>query len=168
MVLPAISQTLYTGSKGIIKFRSEARLELIDAQSDRLKAALDLQKKTFAFSVPISSFMGFNAELQREHFNEKYMESSRFPTASFIGKIIEDIQLDKNQVLQVRAKGVLSVHGVEQERIIKATISVKDGRLVIVSKFSVLLKDHAIRVPKVVHEKIATEIFVDVNAQLQK
>jgi polyisoprenoid-binding protein YceI len=161
-------QNLYSGNNGDIKFRSEARLELIDAASDKMKSLIDADKKTFAFSVPINSFSGFNAELQREHFNEKYMESTKFPTAFFKGKIIEDIDIKKNGTLQVRAKGTLSVHGVEQERIIKATIVINNGVLTITSKFSLLLSDHHIKVPRVVHEKIATEIFVDVKAELKK
>jgi len=162
------SQNLYVGNHGSIKFRSEARQELIDATSEKLKSIIDADKKTFAFSVPISSFTGFNAELQREHFNEKYMESSKFPTAFFKGKIIEDVDLKKNGTWDVRTKGILSIHGVEQERIIKATIIIRNGVLTVTSKFNVLLKDHQIKVPRVVHEKIATEIFVDVNAELKK
>ena len=161
-------QNLITGNDGTIKFRSEARLELIDAVSNKLKSVIDIDKKTFAFSVPITSFVGFNAELQREHFNEKYMETTKYPTAYFKGKIIEDIDLKRTGTFQVRAKGLLSVHGVEQERIIKATIIVRNEEVIVMSKFSMLLKEHKIKVPRVVHEKIATEIFVDVNAELKK
>ena len=96
------------------------------------------------------------------------MESTRFPTAFFKGKIIEDVDFKKNSIWNVRAKGVLSIHGVDQERIIKATIIIRNGVLIVTSKFNVLLKDHHIKVPKVVHEKIATEIFVDVNTELKK
>ncbi len=41
--------------------------------------------------LKVNSFKGFNSALQKEHFNENYMESENFPYASFEGKIIEDI-----------------------------------------------------------------------------
>jgi len=61
--------------------------------------------------------------LQKEHFNENYLESDKYPEASFKGKIIEDIDLDKDGEYEVRAKGELTIHGIMQERIIKANIN---------------------------------------------
>ena len=54
----------------------------------------------------------------------------------------------------------------EQERIIRAKIEIRNGVLHLVSQFTVLLADHSIKVPKVVHEKIASEINITVRAEL--
>jgi polyisoprenoid-binding protein YceI len=129
---------------------------------------IDHGKKTFAFTVNNTSFNGFNSALQREHFNENYLESDKYPAISFKGKIIEDVDFEEPGTYHVRAKGYLSVHGVVRERIIKGMITVKPGSVHIESRFNVLLNDHNIRVPKVVHEKIASEIIVEVKAELQK
>src|SRR5687767_16000291 len=93
--------------KGEINFASNAELELIKASSNKVQGLIDPSNNQFAFTVDIQSFRGFNSELQREHFNEKYMESERFPRAKFSGKIIEQIDLTVNQTYEVRAKGDL-------------------------------------------------------------
>jgi polyisoprenoid-binding protein YceI len=143
-------------------------MELINAGTDKLRGIIDTEKRTFAFVVNITSFEGFNAELQRDHFNENYMESDKYPTASFKGRIIEETDFNKNGNYVVRAKGILNIHGVEQERIIKANVGVKDNYMTVESKFPVVLSDHGITVPKVVHEKIASEITVEIKAELNK
>jgi len=116
--------------------------------------------------VNISSFAGFNSPLQKEHFNENYMESNLYPTASFSGKIIEDINFTTDGTYSIRAKGNLTVHGVVQERIIKVELTIKDGKINVASNFTVLLSEHNIPIPKVVHEKLASEIKVEVKAEL--
>ena len=158
--------TVYKVSKGSIAFNSDAPMELIKASSNELAGLFDASTKKFAFRVKVSSFEGFNTALQREHFNENYMESNSFPFASFEGKVIEDIDYSKPGVYNVRAKGNFTVHGVSQERIIKVEISVKQQSVSVRSAFTVLLADHNITIPKVVHEKLASEIKVEVKADL--
>jgi hypothetical protein len=162
------AQNIYSCSNGKISFSSNAPLELINAESQELRGAIDLVKRTFAFTVKITSFYGFNAELQREHFNENYMESEKFPEATFKGKIIEEVDFSNETIYFVRAKGTLTIHGVEQERIINVTVTVKGNTVTCEAKFPVQLSEHNITVPKVVHEKIASEVIVEVNAVLQK
>lgn len=157
---------VYSTTNGSIVFNSDAPLELIKASSNEMKGKLDMSKKIFAFTIPISSFTGFNSALQKEHFNENYMESVQYPNASFSGRIIEDIDLGKDGSYSVRAKGNLTIHGVTQERIIKCDLLVKDGKLSVKAGFTVLLAEHNILIPKVVHEKLASEIKVEVKADL--
>ena len=158
----------YYTNNGIVSFRSEARQELIKASSNHMRGVLDTQKRTFVFKVVIRTFEGFNSALQQEHFNEKYLESEKYPEATFSGKIIEDIDLNINGVYDIRAKGKLKIHGKEMERIIRCIASVENGIVNIESHFTILLSDHNIKVPKVVHEKIANEIFVDIEATLTR
>ena len=158
--------SIFIASTGTISFKSDARLELIRASSKELKGAIDTDKKTFAFKIRMRSFQGFNSPLQREHFNENYMESETYPEASFAGKIIEDIDFSKPGSYSIRAKGFLFIHGVQQERIIKSELEVKENSIIIHSSFTVLLNDHKILIPKVVSEKLANEIKVEVLAVL--
>lgn len=157
---------LYSVNSGTITFRSDAPLELIKASSNQLKGVFNAEKKQFAFTLNVNTFKGFNSPLQQEHFNENYLESNKFPRASFDGKIIEDVDLKKNGFYNVRAKGNLTVHGVVQERIIKCELSVKNNIVSIKSNFTVLLADHNITIPKVVHEKLASEIKIEVKADM--
>lgn len=161
-------QQVYKTDHGSVNFKSDAAMELIKASSQKLFGAIDSEKKTFSFVVKIVTFEGFNVGLQKEHFNENYMESDKFKTASFTGKIIEDVDFSKPGKYPVRAKGVFNVHGVEQERIIKCTLEVLPNAVVVQTEFTVLLDDHQIRVPRVVYEKVASEIIVVVSAELNK
>ena len=94
------------------------------------------------------------------------MESQRYPEAMFTGNIIEGIDLNKNGVYTVRAKGKLTVHGISRERIIKSTMRISNGKLYISSDFSVLLEDHNITIPKIVNQKIAEEIQIHIEAEM--
>ena len=159
--------SIFNISKGNISFSSDAPLELITATSNELKGLIDTEKKEFSFSVRVNSFKGFNSGFQKDHFNENYLESDKYPNATFAGKIIEDVDFTKNNILSVRAKGILTVHGVPKERIIKSDMTIKNGAIFIRSSFTVLLADHNIPIPKVVHEKLASEIKVEVNSELK-
>src|SRR5690606_1209041 len=111
---------------------------------------------------------GFNSPLQREHFHENYLESFRYPEIVFSGKIIEDINLGKDGKHVVRAKGKLTIHGISVDRIIYANITVKNERIEITSDFKVALADHDIKIPRVVNDKLATEIFIVVKSTLER
>ena len=157
---------IYRCIDGRIEFTSNAPLEIIEAKSDRMVGAIDPSNQSFAWLVEVISFEGFNSPLQREHFNENYLESDRYPRATFTGKIIEQIDFDQDGVHAVRAKGKLNIHGTEQERIIKGRLEKKGRKLYLLASFTVPLTDHNISIPKIVHQKIAEEISVTVNAEL--
>jgi len=167
LCLPSFAQSIYETNSGTIHFHSDAPHELIRASSDRLKCALDVPKKQFAFRISIASFMGFNSPLQREHFNENYMESEHYPEATYSGKVIEDVDLSKDGEYDVRAKGKLNIHGMQQERIIKGHVSTRNGKITLHADFMVALADHNIKIPRVVYDKLAPNISVTVDAVLK-
>lgn len=152
--------------KGEINFASKAQLELIKASSNKVQGLIDPHTHHFAFSVDVKTFEGFNSELQREHFIEKYMEADKFPKARFSGKIIEHVDFTKDNIYEVRAKGELEIHGQKQTRIIRSKIIVKNGQLSAEAFFNVPLADHNISIPNIVSQKIATEIEVEFKANL--
>jgi hypothetical protein len=157
---------VYQVREGKIEFHSEAPQELIYASSTAMKGIIDITRSIFAFRVKIATFNGFNSPLQKEHFNENYMETSRFPEASFSGKIIENVDLRKDGDYTVRAKGKLKIHGVEQERIIYSKVKVRGSQISITSQFVVPLPDHNIKIPRLVYGKLAEEIKVNLSALL--
>ncbi len=162
------AQVHYGTDKGSIQFKSDAPLELIQAVSTDMKGIIDTEQKAFAFSVEMRTFQGFNSPLQRVHFNENYLETNRYPKASFSGKIIENIDWDKNDTYEVRTKGKLIIHGQEQERIIRGTLKVSNGMIQLRSAFTVLLEEHQISIPKIMFQKISEEIEVIIEADLEK
>lgn len=159
----ALLSQRYLMNDGEVYFRSDAPLELIEARSRALRGVIDPDSRAFAFSVPMSSFEGFNSPLQREHFNENYLESDVYPAATFSGRIIEEVDLSVPGTYVVRAKGKLSIHGMEQERIIKSELKVDRSGVHLRSDFTVLLEEHGISIPKIVYQKIAEEIGVRIE-----
>jgi len=153
-------------NKGRITFISNAPLEVIKATSDQARIVIDVSSSQLAICVPILSFQGFNSGLQREHFNEKYLESDKYPMATFTGKIIDKVNYSVDGVYDVRVKGVLDVHGQKQTRIIKGRITIKNNTVSLTAEFVIPLMDHRIEVPRLVSEKIATEIEVNISAAL--
>lgn len=158
---------LFQSSYGKIYFVSDAPLEWIEASSESLNGLIDTEKRTFAFTISMNTFQGFNSTLQREHYNEKYLETDQFPKARFSGKIIEKILLDSPEQQEVRAKGILEIHGKTQERIIKGNVRMKGQRIEIEVDFTVPLADHDIQIPKVVYQKIAEHIKVHVEIVME-
>jgi hypothetical protein len=168
LIVLSKAQNKFTSANGQIKFASRAQLELIQANSPNLQGILDPATNKFAFLVNIQSFQGFNSELQRKHFNENYMESEKFTEARFSGKIIEQIDYSQDNTVEVRAKGELDIHGQKQTRIIKGKITIKGNQVIIEAHFTVPLSDHNITIPKIVTQKIATEIEVDIITTLSR
>lgn len=160
------AQSIFLTHKGRVTFVSDAPLEFITAQSNELSGAIDLSNNHFAFKISNRSLKGFNSALQQEHFYENYMEVDKFPYSTFQGKIIEKIDRNKKGVQKVRAKGLLSIHGVEKERIINAQLIYYNDSIVIDSRFEIPLEDHNIRVPSIVYQKIAENITVEVHATM--
>jgi hypothetical protein len=164
----ALTQQVYLTRSGAASFTSNAPLEIIKAQTSEMHGAIDLDKRTFAFTIDNKSFQGFNSALQQEHFYENYMEIQSNPISIFEGKLIEEIDLTSTVEQTVRAKGMLGIHGVSQERIIRGSVRVVNDKIQVKADFTVLLEDHQIKVPKVVNQKIAESIEVSISAELVK
>lgn len=147
-----------------VSFVSEAPLERITATNSRSTGVIDLDSRNFAVQIPVVEFQGFNAPLQREHFNENYLVSRVHPNASFSGRIVESIDLSVPGKHAVRAKGKLKIHGVERERIIPCDLVVTAEGLRVISTFDVAVDEHDIRIPRVVQQKVAAVVQVKVDA----
>ena len=150
---------------GTVRFVSNAPLERIEAGADGLTGLLDTAASTFAFTLPVGEFVGFNSPLQQEHFHEHYMESERYPAATFTGKIIERFDLSSTDWQDVRAKGDLTLHGMTVQRILPVRLRRTPQGIEATSDFGVPNADHGIHIPKIVQRKIAE--VIDVHVELR-
>lgn len=165
----ALSQNhdgIFVCNNGRIDFVSDAPLELIKASNNKLSGVLNIKDRAFSFTVPVRAFDGFNSSLQRVHFNEDYMETELHPNSTFKGKIIEEVDLTVPGQYKVRAKGKLSIHGIEIDRIIRCDLDVKSDLINAEAAFTVFVADHNISIPSILNQKIATEIKVNVKLTL--
>ena len=156
---------VYKNTNASISFYSHTPVLDIEADSKDGNSIIDITKNQLAFSVKNSSFR-FKNSLMEEHFNEKYIESEKYPTSSFSGTINEKINFAVQGEYRVTATGKLSIHGVQQLRTISGIVLVQKGKILIKSEFLVKTADHKIEVPQLVFEKIAEEIKVTVNSVL--
>ncbi len=163
------SQGLYKATDGEIAFFSETAMENIDAVNKDVKALINSKSGEVAFIVANVGFH-FEKPLMEEHFNENYMESDKYKTSVFKAKIIGDVNYGKDGKYPVKVKGTLNMHGVEQEREIDGELSIKDGKINVSSEFKVNLKDHKIKIPKLVVKNIAetVKVTVNINFELKK
>ena len=165
LVYAAVRQ-VYSVKSAKVVFKSEAELETISAESSTLTGIVDPENKNFAFSISNKSFDGFNSALQKEHFNDNYIESDKYPTTTFTGRIIDDIDFKKSGTYLIRVKGMFKIKGITKEELIKGTIEVTPLGLKLNTNFSIALSDYEIRIPRIVNQKIAPDIKVSIQANL--
>jgi polyisoprenoid-binding protein YceI len=165
----AAQAQVYTGKTINVEFYSHTPVEDIKAKTPVMTSVVDFKTNSFAFKIPVKTF-DFPNDLMEEHFNENYLESAKYPNATFTGKMAssDKIDLSKDGTHNVIAEGVLEVHGVKQDRKLPATLTVKDGKVKIDCKFNIHLSDHKIEVPSIVVSKLSEDIAVTVNVAMEK
>lgn len=158
------AQPLYMTRNGQVSFFSRTPVEDIDAVNNEATSILNISTGDVAFAVLIKSFH-FQKALMEEHFNENYMDSDKFPKATFSGKIsaIEAIDFTKDNTYPVEASGELTLHGVTRQVTVQGLITVTGKQVSATSTFSVRPEDYGIKIPALVAEKIAREIEVKVK-----
>ena len=156
------AQEIQTSKAINVRFFSSASLEDIEASTQNGTSVITTAENAFFFLVPIKSF-SFKSSLMQEHFNENYMESDKYPDARFTGKVNEDIDWKKDGSYNVTVTGKLTVHGVDKDRTIPGTINIKNGVVSISAKFDIACKDHGIKIPSMLAEKVAEIVNVTVN-----
>ena len=162
------AQTFVT-KNGMTRFFSQAQLEKIEAVNRQVNAALVTQTGDFVFRVLIKSF-NFEKAMMLEHFNENYMESDKYPEATFLGKVtnIKDINFTKEGSYPVVVEGKLTIHG--QTQVVKqnGTLEVKNDAVTAKAKFNILLADYKISIPNTVVNNISKSIEITVEVMMNK
>ena len=159
--LPMQAQTFMTRN-GNVSFFSKTPLEDIKAENTQAFAAVDLTKKSVAFTLLQRNFL-FPKELMQEHYNENYVESDKFPKAQFSGTFTGDVPT-KPGVYKVQVSGQLTLHGVTQQVTVPGELEVQDGKLTAKSAFAVKPSDFNIKIPSLVKDKIASQINIKIVA----
>jgi hypothetical protein len=160
----AASAQQFITRNGYIGFFSKTPLEDIKAETNQANAVLDLTKQSLAFAVLMKGFL-FPKAMMQEHFNENYIESDKFPKATFSGTYSGAVNLTKTGTYHVMAKGQLTLHGVTRTLDVPATLEVQSGKLIGKTRFELKPQDFNIKIPSLVRDKIAQQISVSVNVE---
>lgn len=149
---------------GFVKFFSEAPIENIEARNNQVSSVIDMESGNFAFLVPIKGFV-FEKALMQEHFNERYLESSKYPNGTFKGRIInfEDLDLSRNGEYKVVFAGSMDIHGVQHDIEEEATIIVKNGQVSLKSVFDLRPEDYGVEIPASKRDNISESVEVTVE-----
>ncbi|HTJ50997.1 MAG TPA: YceI family protein [Cyclobacteriaceae bacterium] len=151
----------FRSEKGSITFFSDGAIEDIVATNTAAGSLLNSSTGELVFIVPILEFR-FSKSLMREHFNEKYMETERYPKSTFMGKLV-GYDVTKAGEQNVKAVGKLTMHGVTQNIEVPGTIEFAEGKAIVKSKFVVKLVDYKIKIPTIVWQNIAEEVELRID-----
>ncbi len=152
----------YMTKTGFIGFYSKTSLEDIKAENNQVYAVLDPVSHHMAFAVLLKGFI-FTKELMQEHFNENYIESDKYPKATFSGICSGEMDLNKDGTYEVVIKGELNLHGVSKAMETTAQLEVNKGHIKGTSVFKLRPEDFNISIPSIVRDKIASVIDVKVQ-----
>ena len=162
------AQTRYMDRAGKASFFSKAPLENIEAHNDQVLSLLDPAKGEVAVSMLMKGFQ-FEKALMQEHFNEKYIESDKYPKATFKGKIKDMSKLDltKDGNYTVEVVGEVTLHGETKPLETKVNFTVKGASVQANSTFRLRVDDFKISIPTLVVRNIAEEVEVKVSFNYQ-
>lgn len=148
----------YISEKASLSFYSHAMIEDIKADNKKASSVFDTATGDIVFSVPVKDFIFANT-LMQEHFNEKYLETEKFPKSTFQGKINGFDYTKKGQQF-VQAQGKITLHGVTHFLDVTGTMEVQDNRILMKSVFIARLVDYKIKRPEIMFQKIAEQVDI--------
>ena len=151
---------------GSVHFLSKSPLEDIEATNKNPIAVYKVETADVQFAVVMTQFK-FKAALMEEHFNENYVESEKFPQATFKGKVNEKIDMTKDGENKVTVTGKMTLHGVTKDITTEGTITKKGDDVTLASKFKIKVAEYNIKVPSLYVQNIAEVVDVTVNIGLE-
>ena len=161
-------QVRYMDRAGRASFFSKAPLEDIEAHTDQALCILDAASGEVAASMLMKTFR-FEKALMQEHFNEKYVESDKYPKATFTGKItnLSEINLDQNGTYVANVQGEITIHGETKPLQTQIEFVVSDNSIAATGTFPLRVKDFKITIPSLVVRNIAEVIDVTLSFDLE-
>lgn len=167
IVISLKAQSLYSTKSGSITFFSKAPMEDISAKTSEVESKLAPANGQVVFTLLIQGFQ-FPNQLMEDHFNENYMESSKYPKSTFKGAVtnIQEVNFTREGKYPVKVKGSLTIHGVTKDVETDGTIEIKDGKPIAKTTFNILLKDYNIG-GAMIGSKIASSIAITVDCKYE-
>jgi len=143
-------------------------MENIEAVNKQSSAIFDTDKGELAVSAQMKGFEFEKATMQ-EHFNENYVESEKYPAATFKGVIknYDKSIFTPNTAQKVEIEGDLTLHGVTKKVTAVAEIVWGKDKIKASTSFNVLVADFNIKIPGAVIDNISKSILVKVDFSLE-
>ncbi len=163
----ALAQEKFITKTGEINFEASVpSFEEVNATNKTVSAILKSNGE-FA-SLALMKGFRFKVALMEEHFNENYAETSKFPKTTFKGNIENFNSSDLNETEKsYTVSGVITMHGVDKEVSVPATIKKIDDTVYLNTTFVLKPADFNIEIPNIVSNKIAEEVNVTATYELK-
>ena len=165
---PALSQEKIMTKTGKITFEASVpAFEEVKAKTETATCILKTATGEIACLALQKSFK-FKLALMEEHYNENYMESDKFPKATFKGKI-EDFNASALTATakEYTVKGTLELHGKTKDVTTTAKIRKTDAGTEIITSFKVNSDDFGIEIPSVVKSKVSKTVSINAEFTLK-
>ncbi|MCK8141178.1 YceI family protein [Flavobacterium sp. I-SCBP12n] len=144
---------------GIINFEASIPLfEEVKATNNKTTCVLITKTGEIMCLVSIKDFK-FKRNLMEEHFNTNYIESDRYPRATFKGKIekfdLKNVNTDRTTY---QINGKITIRGLSKKILIKGTLKKTENGIELISAFPLNTDDFNIEIPFVVRTKISKTV----------
>ena len=155
------AQKIFATRNGKITFASPSDEDVKAVNNEVSSRIADNGQMTF--SLLMKGFKFKFAEMQ-DHFNDQYIESSKYPRADFKGSIanLKDVNFSKDGSYKVSVTGDLTMHGVTKSVTANGTVEIKAGKPVASCQFVIVMKDF-----KVDASSVTEKVTVDISCQYQ-
>jgi hypothetical protein len=159
----------YYSKDAKVSFYSKAPLENIEAHNYKGACIIEQQTGKVSFSVLMKGFE-FAKGLMQDHFNENYVESDKYPKATFTGVINEKLPLATEDGRHVwKVAGTMTLHGVTKPLQAEIKVSINKGVIMVETAFGLNIIEYGIKIPSIMAEKVNEKVQIIVSpTQLQK
>jgi len=158
-----------TSTSAIVAFDASTAIDnLPKAENKTAIAAIDPAKNTVQFEAAIKNFAFANPKIQ-EHFNqESWLNSDKFPKATFSGVITNPsaVNFKKDGAYNVTVEGDLTIKGKTNKVSAPATIVVAGNTLKTSAAFNIKLADFDVEGQPITAGKVSAEPKISVSAEL--
>ena len=171
-VLTAVSfgQKKKVTTSATINFDATTKLDALPkAENKTTVASLNTKTGEVAFEAIVKNFSFSNPKIQ-EHFNgAQWMDSDKFPTAKFKGKItnLSAVNFNADGTYSATVSGDLTMHGVTKPVTTTASVVVSGKTVTTTSDFSVKVADYSVNGPAIGAGKVSTDPKISVVAEFK-
>ena len=166
----SFAQKKKTTTSATISFDATTKLDALPkADNKTVVASLNTKTGEVAFESVVKGFSFANPKMQ-EHFNSgMWMDSDKFPTATYKGKItnLSAVNFGTDGTYNATVEGQLTLHGVTKSVTATASITVSGKTVTSASNFTVALADYGVNGPAIGAGKVATDPKISVVAEFK-
>jgi len=139
------------------------------AKSTGGTAILQADKAQVAFLIPVKT-VRFNNSLLEEHFNDNYLETDKYPNATYKGTLsgFTASMLTKDGTYNISSQGQVTMHGTTQPFSAPVKLVVSGKTATFYCNFKIKAASYKIQIPSSVSDKIlpATPVSVVIKFAL--